>query len=127
MDIEIQTMSLPVKLTETDLALRAQELATAESVLAEHESQLLRALESAKGTKKKLENEIFDARHVVGRLARVVRERHEDREVPIMETSDYELGAINTCRTDTGEVVATRGMSQEERQQSLFDRNRKSS
>jgi len=38
-----------------------------------------------------------------------------------MEEPDYEAGAVNTYRTDTNEIVATRGMTPEERQRSLFE------
>ena len=60
-------------------------------------------------------------------LATIVRERREDRAVPIMEQPDYEAGAVNTYRTDTNEIVATRGMTPEERQRSLFESKNKRS
>ncbi len=126
-EAEIRTMSLPVKLTEPEIALRAQELASAESVLGDAETRLDQFVEAAKGTKKGIETEIADARGKVRELARVVRERREDRDVPIMEEADYDKGAMNTYRTDTHEIVATRGLTHEERQQSLFARGRKSS
>lgn len=122
---KVRTMSLPVRLSEDDVALRAQELATAEKVLTDSENRLESFVESAKGTKKKLETEIDTARYAVGRLAEVVRERRELREVPIVEDSDFEKGAVNTVRTDTGEIVSTRGMTQEERQRSLFEAKNK--
>lgn len=126
-EAEIRTMLLPVKLSEAEVALRAQELASAESVLGDAECRLDQFVEAAKGTKKGIETEIADARLEVGRLARVVRERNEQRSVPIMEEPDYEKGAMNTFRTDTHEIVATRGLTHEERQQSLFGRRKKSS
>lgn len=124
---EVRTMPLPVKLSESEIALRAQELASAESVLGDAETRLDQFVEAAKGTKKGIETEIADARQKVRHLARVVRERKEDRDVPIMEEADYDKGAMNTYRTDTHEVVATRGLSHDERQQTLFTRGRKSS
>jgi hypothetical protein len=124
-EAEIRTMRLPVKLSEPEVALRAQELASAESVLGDAEKRLEQFVEAAKGTKKGIETEITDARSLVGSLARVVRERKEDREVPVMEDADYEKGAMNTYRTDTNEIVATRGLTHEERQRSLFEQKRK--
>lgn len=121
---EVRTMQLPVKLGEPELALRAQELATAEQTLSDAERKLEDFVESAKGTKKAIETDISEARFRVSKLARVVRERKEEREVPIMEEPDYENGAVNTYRTDTNEIVATRGMTQEERQRSLFEEKR---
>lgn len=124
-EAEVRTMPLPVKLTDAELAIRAQELATSEQTLADAELRLEQLVESAKAGKKSVENEIADARAKVGRLARVVRDRKEDRDVPIMEEPDYEKGAVNTYRTDTHEIVATRGMTEGERQQSLFGRNKR--
>lgn len=122
---EVRTMPLPVKLSPAELALRSQELASAEAVLGEAEAKLDAFVESAKGTKKNMETDIADARLAVSRLARVVRDRKEDRDVPIMEEPDYEAGAVNTYRTDTNEIVATRGMTSEERQRSLFESRNK--
>lgn len=124
-EAEIRTMALPVKLSEQDLALRSQELASSESVLGDAETRLDAFVEAAKGTKKEIETEIVEARAMVRRLARVVRERREERDVPIMEDADFEKGAMNTYRTDTNEVVATRGLTHEERQSSLFGGKRK--
>jgi hypothetical protein len=121
---EVRTMSLPVKLTEPEMSLRAQELATSEAVLGDAESRLEQFVEAAKGTKKQIETEIAGSRYEVSRLARIVRDRKEDRAVPIMEEPDYEAGAVNTYRTDTNEIVATRGMTAEERQRSLFDQGK---
>ena len=122
---EVRTMSLPVKLNPAELSLRAQELASAEHVMGDAEQRLDQFVEAAKGTKKGIETEIADARGEVRRLARVVRDRSEERQVPIMEEPDYEAGAVNTYRTDSNEIVATRGMTAEERQRSLFDEERK--
>lgn len=122
---EIRTMQLPVKLNELEVSLKAQELATAEQVLGDAERTLDSFVEAAKGTKKQYETEIGDARARVGALARTVRDRAEERAVPIMEEPDYEKGAVNTYRTDTHEIVSTRGMTPEERQRSLFEEKRK--
>lgn len=118
---EVRTMHLPVKLTPVELSLRASELATAEQVMGDAEDRLDAFVEAAKGTKKQIETEIQEARSEVRRLARVVRDRSEDRAVPIMEEPDYEAGAVNVYRTDTHDIVSTRGMTPEERQRSLFE------
>lgn len=124
-EAEVRTMQLPVKLTDGELSLRAQELASAEHTLGDAETRLDNYIEASKGVKKSIETEIGDARGEVRRLARIVRDRREDRAVPIMEEPDYEAGAVNTYRTDTNEIVATRGMTAEERQRSLFRDQRK--
>jgi len=120
-------MRLPVKLTPDDLALRAQELADAEATLADAEVRLDAFVEAAKGTRKGIETEIADARAEVGRLARVVRDKAEAREVPTMEDPDFENGTVKVFRTDTSELVATRVMGHEERQRSMFERDREPS
>jgi hypothetical protein len=117
---EVRTQLLPVKLTEVELALKAQELATAEAGLGTAEMAATAYLEEVKAEKGRLQSEVEKARRAVRCLARIVRERAEEREVPIVEQSDFEAGAVNTVRTDTGEIVATRGMTPEERQRSLF-------
>jgi hypothetical protein len=89
------------------------------------EQRLEQFVEAAKGTKKAIETEIADARGEVSRLARVVRDRAEERAVPIMVEPDYEAGAMNVYRTDTHEIVTTRGMTAEERQRSLFEQKAK--
>lgn len=116
---EVRTMPLLVALTDAEVAIRAQESASAESELYNAETKLTRYVEEAKEGKASIQNEITDARHQVHRLAEAVRPRKELREVVVVEQSDFDAGAVHTVRTDTGEVVATRGMSQEERQRPL--------
>ena len=118
---KVRTMPLPVKLTEPELALRSQEMASAERKMSDAELRLDQFVEAAKATKKQIEAEVSEARDEVRILAMVVRERQEKRSVPIIEEPDYEAGAVNTYRTDTHEIVATRGMTPEERQRSLFE------
>lgn len=121
---EVRTMTLPVKLTPAELSLRAQELASHEAVLGDAETRLTQFVEAAKGTKKGIEGEVSQARFTVSKLARIVRDRQEYRDVPILEVSDYEAGAVNTFRTDTNDIVATRGLTPEERQRSLFEQQK---
>lgn len=118
---KVRTMPLPVKLSEGELSLRSQEMASAERALGEAEARLDAWTEAAKATKKQLENEIGEARWEVKRLGEIVRDRKEKREVPILEDADYEAGAVHTYRTDTNEIVETRGMTPEERQRSIWD------
>lgn len=117
---EVRHMDLPVALKDSELSVRAQELASAEAELTDAETRLTRAVEAAKGTKKALEEEIAEHRLEVRRLAEVVRTKREDRQVPVVEELDFEAGAVHTVRTDLGVVVATRGMTIEERQRALF-------
>jgi hypothetical protein len=122
---EVRTMPLPVKLNEIELAIRAQELGQAEGRLSSAETRLDQAIEDAKATKKQLESEVGEHRSSVRGPAAIVRDRREIRDVPIMEEPDYEAGAMNTYRTDLNEIVATRGLTAEERQRSLFNQDKK--
>lgn len=119
-EARIRTMPLPVQLTKPELDVRAQELASAEGVLDEAETRLDRWTEAAKETKKGIENEISDARDDVRRLALIVREGREKRDVQVVDESDFEAAVVRTVRVDTGAIVATRGMTPEERQRGLF-------
>lgn len=119
---EIKTQKLPVKLTQAEMEIRAQELATAEATLSGSEMALEHEVERTKAAKKSIENDIATHRAEVGRLARVVRERREDRDVIVTEAPDYDRGVIETVRVDTGEVIGTRGMTDLERQINIFER-----
>lgn len=123
---DVRTMSLPVKLSEAEVSIRAQELAAAEAELTDAERRLEQHIQAAKGAKEAIQSEIGGFRGKVHRLAGVVGSKREDRQVPIVEEQDFEAGAVHTVRTDTAEIVATRGMTPEERQRSLFrDASRK--
>jgi hypothetical protein len=117
---ELRMQLLPVKLTEAEVAIRAQELAAAEGRLSEAEKRLERHITAAKAAREGITEEIQDERSAVRHLAEIVRARREDRDVPVVEEQDFDAGAVHTVRTDTGEVVATRGMTPDERQRSLF-------
>ena len=52
-------------------------------------------------------------------LARIVREGKEPRFVVCQERADYRAGQVYEVRTDTGELVTTRKMTQDERQLGL--------
>ena len=57
-EAEVRTMQLPVKLSDAELALRAQEMATAEGTLGEAEMRLDNFVEAAKATKGQIQSEI---------------------------------------------------------------------
>ena len=114
------TMALPVKLTDAHVSIRSQELATAEGRLVEAETALTRQVLAAKSAKEDCTEAVSDARHEVRRLGEIVRNRREDRPVVVMLDYDYPGGVVNTVRTDSGEIVATRSITPEERQRGMF-------
>lgn len=117
--MDSKTMLLPVKLAESDVAVRAQELATAICNRGEAEDRLDNLVEASKASKKEVESEIAEHGSEARRLARIVRERKEDRDIPVRDDFDHAAGVVNTIRVDTSEVVGTRGMTFEERQRPL--------
>lgn len=121
---KVKVMLLPVKLTEAEVALRSQELATAEGKLTEGERDLKSWIEVQKEAKKKRENENAATRDDVRRLGKVVRDRAEQRDVAIEERSNFDAWTVETYRCDTGELVTKRGMTPEERQRSLFEQQK---
>jgi hypothetical protein len=106
------TRTLPVKLTEAEIQQKANALA--EKV---DEQAVVKTL--AKGAaadyKKRLEDLTADA----SALSRQIRSRSEDRPVECIESPDYHRGMMDISRIDTGEVVDSRQLSYEERQQEL--------
>ncbi len=120
---QIKTRDLPVPLTQEELQVKSQEMATAERVLSDAEKEEAAAATEWSARKKALEKSTQDARAKLSLIGRIVREKREFRPVEIIEAPDDEAKVINTVRADTGEIIETRGMSQSELQRSLFALN----
>lgn len=99
--------TLPVKLAPDEVAQRAEELAR------ELHDQAV-AEEAAASTKKKLAKDLEERRERVARLGRIVHTRREDRQIDCHEEHSALDGTARTVRDDTGEVVDTRPLTQEE-------------
>lgn len=109
----MNTQSLPVRLTTDELLLRSDELAKA---LRERDD-VERAMKSAQGHAK---TKIAAIETTINRLAEVVRERSENRPVEVTEVRNWYRLTMDTCRVDTGEIVASRAMSYSDRNATLF-------
>ena len=118
---KLETRSLYVPLTEDEVRLRSQEMATAERILAEAEADEDTQAEAWKACKKALETTTADARAKLSIVGRIVREKRELRAVEIVEERNHTLKTVDTIRTDTGEIIETRGMTESEMQRSLFE------
>lgn len=103
---------LPVVLKAPELADRAQRAA---HKLQDHDAKLQEFKEQAKENKIVVERLASEHRE----LSRVVREGKEFRDVPCERIYNWTDGSVKDVRTDTGEVIAERGMSEAERQKSL--------
>lgn len=108
---------LPCKLTDVELAERSQDLAKAEKYRTACERDLSAEAEEWKERKKELEAKILTAAGNCQRLAHIVQNREEDRDVEcvaIIAHAQYTL-----VRQDTGEIVIQRPATVEEMQRDL--------
>ena len=105
---------LPVKLTDEEKMQCADALANA-----------LQSITDAKNKKKRivkdLDSEIAQAEQEATDLRDAVATGREYREVIVHRVYDYEKAIVTEHRTDTGEVLRSRAMTDEERQQKLLD------
>jgi hypothetical protein len=113
-------MLLPVTLSPDEVAARSKTLT---GLIDEERVAQLRLddfTESAKDTKKRMESDVDTLRWRIRDLATVVRNAREDRDVEVYEDLDFRAGVVLLKRRDTDELVDSRGMTEAERQRSLF-------
>jgi hypothetical protein len=105
---------LPVKLTDVERMQCADALANA-----------LQSVTDAKNKKKSivknLDREIAEIEQEAVELRDAVATGREYREVIVHRVLDYEKAIVTETRTDTGEVLRSRAMTDEERQATLLD------
>lgn len=105
---------LPVELTDADVIARATSLAHLED--AERKSTL--EFDKHKSAHKAEVERIAEER---SRLLRAIRDREEPRPVKIEGWAMFETRLYEERRIDTGEVINTRALLNEELQDDLFD------
>lgn len=91
-------LSLPVELTNDELLDRGARLAQLNSDIADHQAHA----ESVKKDLKARESALESDR---ARIASIVRQKREPREIACERIHDYDAGDQYDLRTDTGEVV----------------------
>lgn len=106
------TRSLPCRLTDDELMKAGSDLATVVEDITNEESR-----QTDQKTQMKAKLTELDARR--SQLAIKVRRREEFREVEVEIDFDYQRGMITEIRTDTGEQLNIRRMTDSERQQAL--------
>lgn len=106
------TEKLPCDLTSYELRERATKMANVVNEIEQLELKKKVATDTAK-------REIDALVVSVSQLARQVRTGKEDREVEVEEVHDEIRFAVETFRTDTGEVVRSRPMTDEEKKHAL--------
>lgn len=107
------TRSLPVRLTDTELLIKAKEL-----------SAKVAELDAVEATKKSVAAECkvkYDTLNSdIHHLAKILRTGREDREIEVQEIRNDPARTIEVVRIDTGEVVESRPMTINELQKPLF-------
>jgi hypothetical protein len=107
------TMTLPVPLTEGELIIKGNELSIQVEDLADIETRKKTAMSAFK-------EEIDTAEAVIAKLAKIVREKKEYREVEVTERRNEDRMTMDTIRLDTGDVVSYRELRGHERNLGLF-------
>jgi len=117
---EIQTMRLPQALTDQEVLARGRELARLKDEHGQAQVRLEESTDDWKSARKRMEEKVEGFLKDMAELSRVIRSGHEDRDVPVYDVPDYDTGVIFTKRSDTNEVVKSRGMTEADRQRSMF-------
>lgn len=106
------TRNLPCKLTDAELLSKADELSVVvQEINAEEDRQTdLKAQMKARLTE-------LDARKT--RLAITIGRKEEYRDTDVSVMADIQAGTVSVTRVDTGEIIETRPMTEDEKQRAL--------
>lgn len=108
------TTYLPCRLTDEELTERGQELAHARKASEDFSAEAATKRKELKERETELDGE-------VSRLARVVRDRSEQRPVLVEVRMTKKAGMVDEIRTDTGEVIHNRKMADNEAQTEMLE------
>lgn len=110
--VRSETRFLPVKLHEDELRDRGDKLAAViQDMTAEENRQV--------DLKAQMKARLAELDSKKTQLAIVISRREENRDVNVDIFHDFEMGKVDTVRRDTGEMLMSRRMTEEERQQPL--------
>jgi hypothetical protein len=107
------TRKLPVQLTDDELQQRSQ-------ALVGNIKQTDALKEEKKTATSEFKARIGACNDVTKRLTEIISSGKEERDVECEMTKDYKGGTVTVVRLDTGEVVETRPMTADERQESMW-------
>lgn len=113
---------LSCELNDVEWNNRARELAEAHKEVSRQEDRkktLTADIAAACSVLLFCNNDVKIAKAKESKLADIVATREEQREVTVEIKYDYELGTVSKTRTDTGEVISDREMTDDERQVEL--------
>lgn len=108
-----RTDHLPVPLSPAELAKVAEEMGRVEGDLRDFYNKKKEITSDLKQKEDRLDAEM-------GRLGRLQRDKKEYRPVPVRVEADYRVGKVFEIREDTGEVVAERPVTEQDKQTTLF-------
>lgn len=108
------TDTLPCALTDEEVLKFAGELANANK-------EVDRAIDEKKFLTQQATSKVKKAEAYRDEITSIVASRTEWREVTVNKVYDYEKGIVTETRTDTGEVIASRALSDEEKQTKLIE------
>jgi len=107
-------LNLPCELTQKEVAERSKELADAVK-------GVRRAEDNKKVVNEQLNSDINREKSRRDSLANVVSNEAEYREVTVERKYDYNAETVVDTRTDTGEVIDTRVMADDEKQTTFIE------
>lgn len=113
-ETEVIKRTLPVKLTEEERLQRADGLANALQQVQDRKIEKRAVVREADRLIAEAEQEAVELRDAVAT-------GREYQEVIVHKVYDYEKATVTEVRTDTGETIKSRGMTDEERQAKLLD------
>jgi len=111
---EVITRVLPVKLTEEERLQRADGLANALQQVSDRKVEKRRVTKEA-------DKQIAEAEQEAVELRDAVATGREYQEVIVHRVLDYDKATVTEHRTDTGETIRSRAMTDEERQSKLIE------
>ena len=114
-------LELPVKLNEVQLAARARMLAKMALRAIGVEGEIEEVREEARGRIKVLKEDLAGIRTEVRDLARAIRRGEEPGEIRVEARVAEDNSKVDVIRLDTGEVVETRALTEEDRQMQIGD------
>lgn len=109
---EKQKQSLPVPLTPAEVAAKSRELARLVQDKNAKEEERTQAAQQFSA-------DIKDMVKRQNELARQIDNGQEWRDIDVEEVKNYETKTVDIVRKDTNEIVSSRGMTPEERQETL--------
>ena len=107
-----ESETLPCPLTDDEWAERSDHCAR---LLAERDTFAAQAKADAKENK----DELAKMDESIRELSKEIRDRRTWRDVQVRTSPDYAEGVMQTVRCDTGEVIRTRPLTLDEKQQKL--------